>query len=168
MLETLFKHMHWADAVVWHAIYASSAAMQDARVRELQYHLHMVQHAFLSVWRNKAVNLPKISAFADLKALSGWGQDYHDRAGVFLKKVTHPLLNEPVNVPWSGDFEKALGSPPEAPTLAETMVQVASHSTHHRGQIVARLRELGAEPLLVDFIIWAWLGKPQPDWPQCG
>jgi hypothetical protein len=27
-----------------------------------------------------------------------------------------------------------------------------------------RLRELGTTPPLVDFIAWAWAGKPSPDW----
>jgi uncharacterized damage-inducible protein DinB len=52
----------------------------------------------------------------------------------------------------------------EAPTLAETMLQVASHSTYHRGQVNARLRELAGEPPLVDYIAWIWFGRPAPEW----
>ena len=44
-------------------------------------------------------------------------------------------------------------------------MQVALHSTYHRGQINARIRELGGEPPLTDFIAWVWAGKPQPSWP---
>ncbi len=39
------------------------------------------------------------------------------------------------------------------------------HSTHHRGQVAARLRELGGEPPLVDFIAWLWWKRPEPEWP---
>ena len=49
-------------------------------------------------------------------------------------------------------------------TLEETMLQVASHSTYHRGQINTRFRERGGDPPSVDFIIWVWLGKPKADW----
>ena len=49
-------------------------------------------------------------------------------------------------------------------TLEETMMQVASHSTYHRGQINTRFRELGGEPAMVDLIAWVWLGKPKADW----
>ena len=42
------------------------------------------------------------------------------------------------------------------PTSAETAPHVAMHTTHHRGQVNARLRELGAEPPLVDYIAWLW------------
>jgi uncharacterized damage-inducible protein DinB len=43
-------------------------------------------------------------------------------------------------------------------------MQVVLHSTHHRGQIVARVRELGGNPPLVDYIGWIWLGKPAAAW----
>ena len=52
-----------------------------------------------------------------------------------------------------------------ATSQGETMLQVVSHGTHHRGQISTRLRELGVEPPLVDFIAWCWFGKPEADWP---
>ena len=51
----------------------------------------------------------------------------------------------------------------EAPTLAETALQVAMHSTYHRGQVNARLRQIGGEPPLVDFIAWIWFGRPAPE-----
>jgi len=38
------------------------------------------------------------------------------------------------------------------------------HSTHHRGQVNARLRELGGEPPLADFIVWLWWGRPAASW----
>lgn len=48
--------------------------------------------------------------------------------------------------------------------LGETMIQVAMHSQYHRGQINTRLRELGAEPPLVDYIAWIWFGRPDAAW----
>jgi uncharacterized damage-inducible protein DinB len=44
------------------------------------------------------------------------------------------------------------------------MIQVATHSTYHRGQVNARLREVGGEPPLVDYIAWIWFGRPAPEW----
>ena len=49
--------------------------------------------------------------------------------------------------------------------MAETCLQVCSHSTYHRGQVNARLREIGAEPPLVDYIAWLWFERPAADWP---
>lgn len=45
-------------------------------------------------------------------------------------------------------------------------VQVAAHSVHHRAQINRRIRELGLEPTLGDYIGWIWRGGPEPQWPQ--
>jgi uncharacterized damage-inducible protein DinB len=39
------------------------------------------------------------------------------------------------------------------------------HSTYHRGQVNARLRELGIEPPLTDYIAWIWFGRPEAEWP---
>jgi len=46
----------------------------------------------------------------------------------------------------------------------EALVQVAMHSLHHRGQNIARLRQVGGEPKNVDWIIWLWKGKPESVW----
>jgi uncharacterized damage-inducible protein DinB len=61
-------------------------------------------------------------------------------------------------------YEQQMGRRFEAPTQTETMRQVASRSTYHRGQVNARLRELDGEPPLVDYIAWIWFGRPAPDW----
>ena len=51
-------------------------------------------------------------------------------------------------------------------TLAETILQVAMHTAYHRGQIATRLRELGGEPQITDFIMWIWMRRPEADWPS--
>jgi len=42
----------------------------------------------------------------------------------------------------------------------------SSRGPRHRGQVAARLREIGGEPPLVDFIAWVRLGRPEPVWPD--
>jgi len=83
----------------------------------------------------------------------------------FLDTVHEGDLGRAVVMPWVARFEASLGTRFDTPTLAETMFQVTSHSTYHRGQVNARLRELGGTPPLIDFIAWIWTGKPQADWP---
>ena len=67
-------------------------------------------------------------------------------------------------LPWSSFFAKRAGFEPHPSTLGETLLQLPSHSTYHRGQVNTRLRELGATPPLVDFIAWVWAGKPPAKW----
>jgi uncharacterized damage-inducible protein DinB len=51
------------------------------------------------------------------------------------------------------------------PTLAEGLTQVFMHSQNHRGQCLTRLRENGAKPPTLDYILWA-KDRPAPAWPQ--
>jgi uncharacterized damage-inducible protein DinB len=38
--------------------------------------------------------------------------------------------------------------------LWQQMVHVFNHSTYHRGQITTLLRQLGAEPVVTDFLVY--------------
>ncbi len=51
------------------------------------------------------------------------------------------------------------------PSLGQTLLQVTAHSSYHRGQVNVRLRELGVDPPMTDFIVWVWGRKPSPAWP---
>ena len=51
-------------------------------------------------------------------------------------------------------------------TLGVTALHVAAHTTHHRGQVMTRLRELGGAPPLVDYVIWVWWGSPAAAWDR--
>jgi uncharacterized damage-inducible protein DinB len=64
----------------------------------------------------------------------------------------------------SGISAKRFGRDPAAVTLAKTAFQVTGHSTCHRGQVNRRLRELGADPPLADYIAWLWIGRPAAEW----
>ena len=67
-------------------------------------------------------------------------------------------------MPWVKQYEARLGKTFAEPSIAETMFQVVNHTTHHRAQINARLRVLGAEPPIVDYIAWVWFGRPAAEW----
>ena len=49
-LNDLYRHMEWADAVVWTAVLASANGKTDKNLFDYFYHLHMVQYSFLRVW----------------------------------------------------------------------------------------------------------------------
>jgi uncharacterized damage-inducible protein DinB len=161
-LRDLFRHMEWADGEVWRAVRATGQAHDDAAIRGWLLHLHTVQHAFLDVWNDHELRFPDPAAFPDIDQLHAWSKPYYQDAHTFLDDLTPEALAQPVVMPWAGKLAKQRGRLPGAPTLAETMVQVTSHSTYHRGQINARLRTLGGEPPLVDYIAWIWFGRPSP------
>lgn len=162
-LTELFRHMEWADASVWRAVLRSDVACEDAKLRELFYHVHMVQRAFLRVWQGETRYTP-FPTFQDNSSLIEWARGYYPDAFTQLKSWADEDLSKPLNMPWASMLIKPLGREPENTTLGQTAQQVALHSLYHRGQVNARLRELGGEPPLVDYIAWLWLGRPGAVW----
>lgn len=163
-LRDLYAHMEWADAKVWQAVLALDRGPVDERLRGRLLHIHVVQRAFLHVWTSQPVIFPEPGEFPSLPELEAWARPYYDETRRFFGGLTETRLDEPIHMPWVKLFEQQLGRPLETPTLADTMFQVPSHSTYHRGQVNTIVRELGGEPPLVDYIAWVWFGRPNPDW----
>jgi uncharacterized damage-inducible protein DinB len=164
-LLELARHMEWADAQLWTAVLNADAAQRDERLRLLLYHVHIVQHTFLSLWEQQPREIRDPASFADLRSLARWGRDGHARIQQFLAAAGDATLAHPVHVPWAAQLETRLGRLAAAPTLAQTAVQLAIHSSHHRGQINTLLRDAGMTPPLVDYIAWIWWGQPAAEWP---
>jgi uncharacterized damage-inducible protein DinB len=162
-LRELTHHMQWADALVWAAALSNSEAADDLALRGKLFHTHMVQRAFLSVWQAGPL-VPPPSDPPDLLTTLESALEYYSDLGAFFSVLGEDELERPVSLPWAGRFAQRLGRDPATPSLAETILQVAMHSTYHRGQVNARLRELGIEPPLTDYIAWVWFGRPEAQW----
>jgi uncharacterized damage-inducible protein DinB len=163
-LRELTRHMEWADASMLRALQAHAPAAEDARVRSLLMHLHGVQRWFLALWHSQPLPATPASGAADLPALRGAVETYYRELEAALSAFDAEALERPIVTPGLESYEQKIGRRFDRPTLAETMLQVVMHSTYHRGQLAARLRELGGEPPLVDYIAWIWFGRPAPDW----
>jgi uncharacterized damage-inducible protein DinB len=164
MIDELFRAMEWSDARMWMGARKTPGALDDPRVCELIHHLHIVQRSFLSVWRGKPERPPSLDSFPDMLTLELWARSYYAEANAFIASLDDEALDRPVVLPWAERIAQVAGGSPEAPTLAETLVQVAMHTAHHRAQVSSRVRELGGEPMLLDFIVWVWQRKPAPQW----
>jgi len=162
-LEDLYRHMEWADALVWHSVFESEEACADQKVREYFYHLHLVQRAFLRAWRGEPRDTP-YPTFDDIRSVMIWGRSYFSEVIAHFNTLTDKQISQPAQLPWVDIVEQELGCKPENLSVAEMMLQVPLHSQYHRGQINARLRAIGGEPARVDYIVWVWLGRPAADW----
>ena len=162
-LTDLYRHMEWADAAVWTSALASTNGQSDSKLRDYLYHLHLVQRAFLRMWRGEPRDTP-YPTFDDAQSVMVWGRSYYNEAFAHLSALSDDVLSESMPLPWASMVEQQLGRAPEISTIGETVLQVALHSLYHRGQINARLREIGGEPPLVDYIAWVWLGRPGAEW----
>jgi uncharacterized damage-inducible protein DinB len=163
-LRELMQHMEWADACVWRAVLAHRAAVQDTRLRDLVLHLHGVQRAFLAVWTARPLEAAVSEATGDLLPAQAAVRSYYNDLSAAVASFDETMLRQPIVMPGLEPYEQRMGRRFDAPTLAETMLQVVCHSTYHRGQVNARLREVGGEPPLVDYIAWIWFGRPVPEW----
>ncbi|MBI4468592.1 MAG: damage-inducible protein DinB [Acidobacteria bacterium] len=165
LLQDLFLHMAWADALVWASVLKHPALVNDTLLRERLYHTHLVQRAFLHIWRGEEMHFDGTNTLRG-EELAGWGRDYHSDVSRFLGTIKESRLDSPVHLPWASRIMQSLGTELTDPKLGETLMQVSAHSRYHRGQVNTRIRELGVKPPLTDFIAWVWSGKPKPSWPS--
>ena len=163
-INLLFQHMDWADAKVWESVLKFPAADKDPRLKKLLYHISSVQRAFFYVRTKQPPVFPKETDFLALLDIAKWGYECYTWNNEYLKSLNENELKNIIEIPWADRVEKIIGKPPGNTTLAETMLQVTTHTAYHRGQVNARLREIGGEPPMVDFIAWVWLGKPKAVW----
>jgi uncharacterized damage-inducible protein DinB len=165
LLLDLFDHMEWADGQVWTAALKDDATSSDAKLRHYLLHTASVQRAFLDAWMNQPLAFRAPYDDTSLPAELSAVRRYYMPARTYLGSIDPPRLSELFVVPWVRRIERQIKRVPAPTTRGETVLQMISHTTYHRGQANARLRQLGTEPPLVDYIAWLWFGRPQPDWP---
>ena len=163
-LRRLYAHMEWADALVWRKVLGHAPSAADPFIRESLLHSHLVQRAYLTGWTGDAFSEKTLEDFPTLVDMREWGRTFFGEVDAFLEGLGEAELQEPGPVLWPELIEEYIGQPPAVASLGDMVIQVATHSVHHRAQINRRIRELGAEPDTIDYVIWVWLGCPAPDW----
>ncbi len=164
-IRPLFDHMEWADATVWRAAGACAGAADDKVLHDRLHHIHATQHAFLHAWRGEEFVFTGPDHYPGLDAVRQYARDFYGVAPAYVASLAPEAVDREMILPWSTYFAKRAGFEPHPSTLGETLLQLPSHSTYHRGQVNTRLRELGTTPPLGDFIAWVWAGKPAANWP---
>jgi uncharacterized damage-inducible protein DinB len=162
-LQSLMRHMEWADASVWRTVLTLPEAGQDRRMLDLFHHVHLVQQLYLQLWRGEQPTLTRAEDFADLRAIAEWARPYYADVRSFLQGLRQEDLAREVTFPWADEVARRYGSAGPA-RLSETILQVVLHSGHHRAQIATRVRELGGESPTTDFIAWIWMQRPDAAW----
>jgi uncharacterized damage-inducible protein DinB len=122
--------MEWADATVWRSVLDSPAASADQRIKGWLHHIHMVQHAFINVWREQQHSENAGSDFA-LGELPAWSREFHQLAAAYLQTLSEEDLDKPFVMPWAKYLTKHLGRDP-AVTTSRNYPPVAAHSTYHQ------------------------------------
>lgn len=164
-LRELLQHMEWADATVWNAIARRDAARGDELLRERVRHSLLTQRFFLGIWTGTPLDYSEVNARPAAEELLASARGYFQALGTYVQPLNEKELQRTVDIPWASRFARSDGTMPTT-HLGETIYQVVAHSTYHRGQINTRLRELGTDPPLVDYIAWIWSGRPAASWPE--
>ena len=165
-LRELHAHLEWADAKVWSVALKTKWASRDKVLRDKLFHVHQTQRAYLNMWTDKPQQLTKPEDFDSLVSLFEWAHPYYSEVRGFLDAANSSTLDRPVPELFRQRMEQHLGPSVASITLRETVLDLASHTAHHRGQLNTRLRELNGEPPLVDYIAWVWHGRPVADWKR--
>jgi len=157
-LDDLYAHQEWADAEHWRAFESHPGALADKAIRERLMHIHLVQHGFLWVTNPQRPEFAfrKLEDFPDIADLKKYAQQGLAEMKNLLKNTDQGRLEEMIEVPWF--------KPPLKISVRHALTQAAMHSHYHRGQNATRLRELGGEPPMTDFIVWLREGQPAARW----
>ena len=107
-LRDLYRHMEWADASVWRAVFGSESALSDKKLRDYFYHLHLVQRAFIRAWRNEPANAA-FPTFEDMTQVRNWGRSYYDEIFSYLERLSDEEISQPMRLPWAELVTKQLG-----------------------------------------------------------
>lgn len=155
-LRDLLAHAEWANAVFFH-VWGKSPARDHEELRRRVDHLIGVQQELLALVCGEPSVAPRDGppgTFAELKERA---ERCHARLREFSATLAPESLSARVRIPFFPD-------PPCIITTGETIVQIAMHTQHHRGQCMTRLRDFGGEPKNVDWIVWLWRQKPAARW----
>ena len=165
LLLELFDHMEVADAAVWTAAMTNATANVDPEVCKYLVHTASAQRAFLDAWKGRPFAFRYDYEGVRLDTELAATRMYYPEARAFIAGLSDAALTETIRLSWESWVEEHIKQPVSGTTLGETILQVISHGTHHRAQANVRLRALGVDPPIIDYIFWLWRGRPQPEWP---
>ncbi|HJV21231.1 MAG TPA: DinB family protein [Holophagaceae bacterium] len=157
LIQDLYRHMEWADALDWRTVAAFAPAREDGDLRERFFHIHAVQQIWLARWQGLEFTPPKATDYASFEDLRHYARACHVALKAYLGLRKDADLAEPLA------YRNLAGEAFTQP-LGELLLHLAYHSHYHRAQIATRLRALGTTPPDTDLVIWHRTGRPAPGW----
>ena len=158
MLETvklLSDYTRWADAKMFDAVaklspeqFTKDLGSSLKSVRDTVVHLSSAQWIWLSRWTGTspaamwtAADYPTPASVREKNAALA------EERAVFLSAQTEESLAKPCHY-------KNLKGEPYSYLLGQLMLHAVNHSTYHRGQVTTLIRQLGAQPVSTDLVVY--------------
>ena len=146
MFQSLWAHLTWADkAIVKTACTHENA---DEETRKLLHHTVTVEHFFLSLFQGRPFDMQRFRQTPpNLEEIERLFGEAHTDGAVYVARLDEAELARTIEfpVPAFKDFH---------PPVRDALMQVIMHGEHHRAQCAVRLRALGANPPVTDYIAW--------------
>ena len=155
-----FEFNRWANARLLEAVNALTTeqfqkelASSYSSIRDTLTHILAAEEVWLMRWKGiSPKSMLDPAYFPDVKSLkSKWNEVEMDQWN-FLSKISDESLVEPV------EYQNFKGETWEY-QLWQMIHQMVSHSTYHRGQVMTMVRQLGATPVELDFLVFIDLQK---------
>jgi uncharacterized damage-inducible protein DinB len=146
MIQSLYAHQAWADAMILGAIAKHEPAAADDSLRKTLHHIVTVQRAFHSLFVKRPFDfVVEMQAPESLEEVEQLFRSSHAEGIALVNQRQASELSLPFEMPYIPGAKLNNG---------QAHLQVVMHSQHHRGQCATRFRALGGVPPTVDYIIW--------------
>jgi len=158
MLETirlLYDYTRWADGRMFEAVskltpeqWTKDLGSSLKSARDTVVHVVSAQWIWISRWKGE---VPKgMWTAADYPTQTSIHEKWEPLAlqlAGFVAEQTEESLAKPLT------YKNLKGDPFSYP-LGQLMLHTVNHSTYHRGQVTTLLRQLGAQPLSSDLVVY--------------
>jgi uncharacterized damage-inducible protein DinB len=155
MLRDLVQHKAWASAALFAAIRESDTAARDDTLRALLHHIILANRFWLFSCLERPFVIEEESRVANsLDAITDHFHATHLIEAEWIARADEPELARRLEGPLI---------PGGSCSIAHAYMQVCMHSHGHRSQCATRLRSLGGQPPVTDFILWL-RDRPVAQW----
>jgi uncharacterized damage-inducible protein DinB len=152
-IRTLFDYNAWANR---RSLAASEKLSNDkftrpmgsshSSVRDTLAHIYGAEWIWLERFQGRSPSaLPNVNDFSDLQTLREAWSVHEERLLAVVGGLTQSDLDRKMEY-------KTLKFGVYSNPLWQSMLHVINHGTYHRGQVTTLLRQLGAQPILLDLM----------------
>lgn len=153
-VQVLYAYDRWANgrlldaaAALTHEAFVRDLGASYSSVWETLRHILWSEWIWLGRWTLPRSTGPTPAQCPDLASLRARWLDFERVQQEFLQRLTPADLERPVS------YENPPGTR-WTYTLGQMLQHVVNHSTYHRGQVAAMLRQLGSVPPPTDYLVF--------------
>jgi len=150
-----FEYNRWANARLLEAAasltndqFTRNLSSSYSSIRDTLTHLLGAEEVWLMRWKGLSpTSMLDAASFPDVRSLKvRWSEVEIDQWN-FLSKISDESLEELV------EYQNFKNDTWEYPLWA-MIYEMVNHASYHRGQVVAMMRQVGAKPTQLDFLVF--------------